>query len=190
MAKKMNKLSGYLVNFDKQIEAFNSIYDEVLYKIPKDSWSLGGGTALSIFYFQNRLSFDIDIFINDPQYFSFLSPKWYIDESDIFNNSYQELANHIKLTTKKSIKIDFLLSPPLTKENLKLKTLPNIDFDFFVDSVDEIIAKKIKYRKEDNLARDIFDIAISLKKDSTLLSRLYNQDIILLEDIILWQNII
>ena len=41
---------------------------------PVPDWVLGGGTALMI-NAGHRISKDIDIFINDAQYISFLSPR-------------------------------------------------------------------------------------------------------------------
>ena len=41
---------------------------------PLPQWVLGGGTALMI-HAGHRLSKDIDAFIDDPQYLSFLSPR-------------------------------------------------------------------------------------------------------------------
>jgi len=164
-------MNGYfLEKFDKQIKALNVINSTILNKIPLDSWAFGGGTALSLFHFNHRLSFDIDIFVNDPQYFAFLSPKFYIDEHDSFSPNYLQQAHHISLKTIDGIKVDFLLSPDLTDDGKEIKNIS--DTKCYVHSTDEIIAKKIKYRNNDNIARDIFDIAFAVKNDNKLLKKL------------------
>ena len=67
-------MNGYLKNFEPQIEALNSVYFELIKDIEdkvvlSNWWAFGGGTALSIFHFQHRKSFDIDIFISEAQVF-------------------------------------------------------------------------------------------------------------------------
>lgn len=79
-------MNGYLNNFKPQIEALIQVYDELISdidsKLPVDDWWLfGGGTALAIFHFNHRKSFDIDIFVTEAQAFDYLDPKWYIDET-------------------------------------------------------------------------------------------------------------
>lgn len=71
--------------YKEQIEAlelFFPIIEEAVSKgFKKEALSFGGGTALAIYYFKHRLSFDIDLFVNNVQYFNFLSPKYYIDDN-------------------------------------------------------------------------------------------------------------
>ncbi|MEA3384030.1 MAG: nucleotidyl transferase AbiEii/AbiGii toxin family protein [Campylobacterota bacterium] len=59
-------MNGYLKNFKEQIETLNDVYHELIKPIEdkstlKDWWVFGGGTALSIFHFNHRKSFDIYI---------------------------------------------------------------------------------------------------------------------------------
>jgi hypothetical protein len=42
--------------------------------LPVDEWTFGGGTVLMRRH-RHRLSKDIDIFINDPQFVGFFSPR-------------------------------------------------------------------------------------------------------------------
>ncbi len=184
----MKNLSGFLVNFKEQIEALENTYNEILKNIPVNAWSFGGGTALAIYHFEHRMSFDIDIFVNDVQYFSYLSPKWFIDDSEVFKSNYAESATNIKLTTKNDIKVDFIVSPNLTNIKPSKNDKLDLGFDFYVDSIEEIISKKIRYRKEMNLTRDIFDIALAITKDSTLFKRLQSNNTINLDEIFVWQN--
>ena len=184
----MKNLNGFLVKFKDQIKALKDTYSEILNKIPNNSWSFGGGTALAIYHFKHRISFDIDIFINDVQYFTYLSPKWFIDETKIFKSNYAESATNIKLTTQNDIKVDFIVSPNLSNVKPFKDSKLDLGFDFYVDSIEEIISKKIRYRKEQNLARDIFDIAFAINRDSTLLNRLHTNKSINLDEIFIWQK--
>jgi len=172
-------MNGYLKNFKPQLEALNSVYFEIIKNIEdkvslKKWWAFGGGTALSIFHFQHRKSFDIDIFVSEAQLFDFLDPKWYIDDTTVFNTSeyrFDGFTKHLKLKTKNDIKVDFLLNEALIHKPIK-NELIDLEFDLYYESIEDIIAKKIKYRKEDNLTRDIFDLAVAISKESEILNNL------------------
>lgn len=68
---------------------------------------LGGGTALMICA-GHRLSKDIDAFIDDPQYLTFLSPRL-AGEAIWACNAYQESANHLRLVYPEG-EIDFIVA--------------------------------------------------------------------------------
>jgi predicted nucleotidyltransferase component of viral defense system len=187
MMKDVKKnMNGFSNNFSKQLDALKILCSEVLSKIPLHIWSFGGGTALSLFYFQHRRSYDIDIFINDPQYFPFLSPKWFIDESSDFEPDYHELAHHISLKTVTGIKTDIFLSPRMTHDRPILKQFS--DIACYVDSVSEIIAKKLRCRISTMRVRDIFDIAVAVQKKPTILKDLWNDKVITADELFEWQS--
>jgi hypothetical protein len=48
-----------------------------------DSWSLGGGTAMML-QIDHRESHDVDIFLPDPQFLSYLDPKLHDFKFEIF----------------------------------------------------------------------------------------------------------
>lgn len=172
-------MNGYLKNFKIQIDTLNSVYYKLLKPIENQStiknwWVFGGGTALSMFHFNHRKSFDIDIFITESQLFDFLNPKWYIDETTLFDSSnyrFDGISNHIQLKTKDEIKVDFLLNEAIIKPPIKNEIL-DIGYELYYESIEDIIAKKVKWRKEDNLTRDIFDLAVAISKDSDILQNL------------------
>lgn len=169
----MRKWIGSLeFDFSEQKRAFEYIYEEILQKIPIEAWSFGGGTALAMFYFNHRKSFDIDIFINDPQYFAYLSPKFYLEESDFLQNTYIEMGNQITVKTVDNIKVDFLLAPPLSKQPFSLVEKQGKKYQ--VETIEEIIAKKIFHRAKERKARDIFDIAFAIDQDRQILKKLLN----------------
>ncbi|RBQ30454.1 hypothetical protein CRU92_12195 [Arcobacter sp. FW59] len=188
--RKFHNMNGYLDNFEQQISTLNSVYYELLAPIEKqvtlkDWWVFGGGTALSMFHFQHRKSFDIDIFITEAQLFDFLNPKWYIDETKLFDSNeyrFDGLNNHIQLKTKDDIKVDFLLNEAIINKPIKNEIL-KIDYKLFYESVEDIIAKKIRWRKQDNLTRDIFDIAMSISFDNKIIENLVFSKFISLHDL-------
>ena len=124
------------------------------------------------YYFQHRLSFDIDLFLADQQYLSFFSPKLWIDDFDSFNDSeYTDKYNHIGVVTRTEIKLDILVDTNVTNKYLDDSKLI-FPFDVYVETIEDIISKKIVFRKNDNKTRDIFDIAVAIFKDKNLLSNL------------------
>ncbi len=145
-------MTGFVDHFKDQIEGLRAAHECALSRIPGDAWTFGGGTALAIFHLAHRRSYDIDIFIQDPQYFAFLSPKWYIDDGSAFKTEYVEMAHHISLTTARAVKVDFLLAPRLTDDHPIPKRIGGVDA--LVETVPEIIAKKLRYRMKDLRPRD------------------------------------
>ena len=189
----MRNLNGFLSKFEKQIRALEMAYHDALCKIPLRAWSWGGGTALAIYHLRHRISFDIDIFIPDPQHFAFLSPKWFIEDTKNFSHNYQELAHHIRLTTHSEIKIDFLLAPYLISALISApskNTLLETGFDFYVDTPEEIIAKKLRHRFREVRSRDVFDLAAALQKDGNLLRKIMKSGAIPLDQFAEWKTLV
>lgn len=115
-------------------------------------WTFGGGTVLSL-TLSHRESHDIDIFVDDPQCLSYLSPKFSGEEGH-----YDETSNYIKIYRPEG-EIDFILAPRL------LPTLPLFYPKFEGRSVPcehplEIVAKKLRYRGDSFTVRDWFDLMI------------------------------
>lgn len=165
-------------HYSEQIHALNSFIEDGYRFLPNQDYSairFGGGTALAMYYFQHRLSFDIDLFVTDIQILNYLSPKHWIDETDKFNSSkYIDLSNHIRVLEKKNnIKVDVLVSQSASSDYLLDDSKDIFCSDVYVESIEDILAKKIVYRRNDNLTRDIIDIAIAIKvQDSILLDML------------------
>ncbi len=165
----INEINFVKNNFQTQIKAL-----EQFYPIIKNALNLGlkpsmikfgGGTALSMYYFQHRLSFDIDLFVNDAQHLGFFSPKLWIDDCSHFDSArYIDQHNHIGVTNKDNIKIDILLDCT-SNEGYIDDSKKIFAFDIYVESLENIIAKKITFRK--TKTRDIFDIsALKRSKDN------------------------
>lgn len=175
-------------HYSEQIHALNSFIQDVYSYLPNQDHSLirfGGGTALAIYYFQHRLSFDIDLFVTDVQVLNYLSPKHWIEETNNFNNSkYIDLSNHIRVLEKKNnIKVDVLVTQDASSDYLLDDSRDIFSSNIYVESIEDIIAKKIVYRRNDNLTRDIIDIAISIKHADNILEKLFIAEKINTDDI-------
>ncbi|WRA90054.1 nucleotidyl transferase AbiEii/AbiGii toxin family protein [Helicobacter pylori] len=179
-------------NFQAQIQALEQFYPIIKSALNlglnPSSIKFGGGTALSMYYFQHRLSFDIDLFVNDAQYLGFFSPKLWIDDYSHFDSSrYIDQHNHIGVTNKDNIKIDILIDCASNERHID-NSKKIFAFDIYIESLENIIAKKITFRKTDNKTRDIFDMAVALYNDSNLFDKLLNAQKISKQDLLTLQN--
>jgi len=176
-------------NYREQIEALELFFKDAFPStINKNVLKFGGGTALSIYYFQHRLSFDIDLFLTDQQYLSYFSPKHWIEDTDNFDDRhYIDTHNHIGVVSANNIKVDILVDS--SSKSLLIDTSKDIfSFDIRVESIEDILAKKIVFRKKDNKARDIFDIAVAISKDNSIIDNLLSNEKITQEDLGIFLN--
>lgn len=122
-----------------------------------DRWSFGGGTALML-QIGHRESFDIDIFIDDPQVLPYLNPQTQGFALDINPAAYTSDGTHaLKIVFSDIGEIDFIVATHLTSE-------PTVEKDvrgqkIHLETPAEIVAKKIFYRGASMQPRDMFDIA-------------------------------
>jgi len=141
--------------------------------------ALGGGTALAAGYWNHRFSTDIDIFIYKNSIGTkdlLIENRWSNEirksmekigyKGDMrFQNIYLEffISNQWKIQFFDVTGITeqpFITSDLWGMKNLKLET------------IEEIIAKKIHYRCQKGITRDIFDIALALYKDPMIFTKL------------------
>jgi hypothetical protein len=126
-------------------------------------WTFGGGTVLMRRH-RHRFSKDVDIFVPDPQYLGYLTPRLN-PEAEKLTADYAEEAGSLKLRFPEG-EIDFVVAGPLTPN----PTMVEILFDRAVDveTSAEIVAKKVWHRGDRITARDIFDLAMvaDLERDS------------------------
>jgi hypothetical protein len=132
-----------------------------------NDWSFGGGTVLMRRH-RHRVSKDIDIFVPDPQYLGYLSPRLNTTAESLTQN-FIEQAGSLKLFFPEG-EIDFVVSGYLTSR-------PAVGEELFgrtvqVESSAEIIAKKVRYRGIEFTARDIFDLAMVAEKESEALQEI------------------
>jgi len=120
----------------------------------RSNWTWGGGTVLMMRY-HHRLSHDIDLFLDNPQYLSYLSPR--LNENIAATvDSYTEQANHLRCLVSGVGEIDYILAAPVidtvpelmdVEGHGRLQTMPDR----------EILAQKIHYRSMNFTGRDLFD---------------------------------
>jgi hypothetical protein len=113
---------------DERLETWEILFQRALILIddarakgiPVDDWTFGGGTVLMRRH-RHRSSKDVDIFINDPQFIGYLSPRLSpIAES--LTTDYSEDTNFVKLAFPEG-EIDFVAAPPLTAAPAKAEIL-------------------------------------------------------------------
>jgi hypothetical protein len=123
-------------------------------------WTLGGGTVLMLRY-AHRRSKDIDIFVPDPQYLGFLTPRL-SEAACAVSSDYIEAANFVKLIRNEG-EIDFVASPNLTPH--PYETWDLLGRPVRVETATEIVAKKLWHRGDMATARDLFDLALVIDKE-------------------------
>lgn len=142
----------------------------------KNVSTLGGGTALASYYWNHRYSTDIDIFIYDE-----IDKKHLLKESNWSNNvkaamkeigyegNFRSHPIYSEIVIDQDCKIQFF---DVIKKSEVAYTKVNLwGHELLIDTVEEIIAKKIYYRAKKGNSRDLFDIAIAFNKEPDILTR-------------------
>jgi hypothetical protein len=127
---------------------------------PLDDWSFGGGTVLMRRH-HHRFSKDIDIFVPDPQFLGYLTPRLSA-KAEAMTDHYDEHGNSLRLYFPEG-EIDFVASAPLTQDPAVTEMI--FDRQVQVETSTEIVAKKVWHRGEEFTARDIFDLAMVAEKE-------------------------
>jgi hypothetical protein len=124
-----------------------------------DRWTLGGGTAMML-QIDHRESHDVDIFLSDPQWLSFLDPQKRDFRFDVWPTDYESDGSSFQKFAFKDIgEIDFIVGRAMTSSPAIEATIENETT--LLEAIPEIIAKKIYHRGPSIKPRDIFDIAAS-----------------------------
>lgn len=138
-----------------------TLVDEIAHHgISDPFWTFGGGTVLMLRY-GHRLSKDIDIFVPDPQYLGFVSPRL-SDAAERVSQDYVEGPGYVKLLRPEG-EIDFVASPNLTAQPYDEWTL--LGRTVKVETAAEIVAKKLWHRGNRATARDLFDLSLVIERD-------------------------
>jgi len=143
-----------------------SLVDEIaIHGIQNPFWTFGGGTVLMLRY-QHRMSKDIDIFVPDPQYLGFVSPRL-SDVAEAVSDKYVEGPGFVKLLRPEG-EIDFVASPNLTSDPFEVWEL--LGRQIKVETSAEIVAKKLWHRGDRATARDLFDLALVIEREPAQLA--------------------
>lgn len=138
--------------------------------------TLGGGTALASYYWNHRYSSDIDIFIYDEE-----DKKHLLKES----NWSKEVKTAMKsIGYEGNFRSHPIYSEIVIDEDCKIQVFDVVKkshnpyqkiklwgHELLIDTVEEIIAKKIYYRADKGNSRDLFDIAIAFNKEPDILTK-------------------
>jgi len=120
-------------------------------------WSWGGGTALAR-HLGHRESDDIDIFLSDSRSLRLLSPQ----RNEVVRGlceSWQEPGHYLKLERPEG-EVDFIVGSLLTEPGTRPWTF--LGRSLPLETAAEVLAKKLRWRGSNILARDVFDLAATL----------------------------
>ncbi|CAA0090025.1 Uncharacterised protein [Starkeya nomas] len=125
-------------------------------------WSFGGGTAMMI-QIGHRESHDVDLFINDPQLLGFLDPSRSGLSFSVVPTAYEgDGARFQKFAFDQLGEIDFIVASALTAVPTVTQLVEGQPVQ--LETIPEIIAKKIVYRGTVARTRDIFDLAAASRE--------------------------
>jgi len=151
-----DRLNAWRVLFRRALEIIDAVPAGTRY----DDWSFGGGTVL-MRRFRHRVSRDVDLFVPDPQYLGYVSPRLN-DKAEELTQKYLETEMSVKLYFPEG-EIDFIASAPVTKDPPAVERI--LGRDVRVESTAEIIGKKVLYRGRAFTGRDLFDLALVATRD-------------------------
>ncbi|MCD6662117.1 MAG: nucleotidyl transferase AbiEii/AbiGii toxin family protein [Comamonas sp.] len=123
-------------------------------------WTLGGGTVL-MFRYRHRMSKDIDIFVPDPQYLGFVTPRLSDTAADMTGDYTEQPGMFVKLQFEEG-EVDFISAPNLLDDAWEIWNLGGRVVK--VETAAEIIAKKMYHRGDRVTARDLFDLALVVER--------------------------
>jgi hypothetical protein len=122
-----------------------------------DYWTFGGGTAMML-QIGHRESHDVDFFLNDPQLLSFLDPAKHDFQFETQPADYNgDGTGFLKMSFADIGEIDFIVGGAMTSSPTKQELVEGEAI--LLETIPEIITKKIHHRGASIKARDIFDIA-------------------------------
>jgi len=124
-------------------------------------WTLGGGTVL-MFRYRHRLSKDIDIFVPDPQYLGFVTPRLSDTAADLTQDYTEQPGTFVKLQFEEG-EVDFVAAPNLLGQAWETWDIGGRSVK--VETAAEIIAKKMYHRGDRAAARDLFDFALVIERE-------------------------
>lgn len=126
-----------------------------------DHWTFGGGTAMML-QIAHRDSFDVDIFLDDPQLLPYLDPARNDFEFQLTPDAYSgDGTQYLKIAYAGQGEIDFIIGQSLSPVPYNLVEVEGVRTR--LETIQEIITKKVVYRGKSIKVRDIFDIAAAAR---------------------------
>lgn len=143
-----------------------SLVDEIARNgVAEPFWTFGGGTVLMLRY-RHRRSRDIDIFVPDPQYLGYVTPRL-SSVAEKISSDYVEAANHVKLIRAEG-EIDFVVAPNLTTPGFEMWRIAGREVR--AETAVEIVAKKMWHRGDTATARDLLDLSLLIERERKALT--------------------
>jgi predicted nucleotidyltransferase component of viral defense system len=152
---------------DLMPHALSIIEDIKAHGTPNPFWTFGGGTVLMLRY-QHRLSKDIDIFVPDPQYLGYVTPRLSDIAAAVSVDYVEDQSSYVKLIRPEG-EIDFVASPNLTEAPFEMWNIGGQHIR--VETAVEIVAKKLWHRGDRATARDLFDLSLVIECEPEALVR-------------------
>lgn len=150
------RVDAWKILFRRALEIIDAVPSGARY----EDWSFGGGTVL-MRRFRHRVSKDVDLFVPDPQYLGYVSPRLN-DTAEALTQKYLETEMSVKLYFPEG-EIDFIAAAGVTKQPPAMERI--LGRDVRVESTAEIIGKKVRYRGRRFTGRDLFDLALVATRD-------------------------
>ena len=120
-------------------------------------WSFGGGTAMML-QIKHRKSFDIDLFSDNPQQLGFVNAIVMDNYIDNEKASYRgDGHEYLKVVFEDLGQIDFVIANHFLRDYGFRTTIRG--HEILMETIPEIIAKKVYHRGKYFVSRDVFDIA-------------------------------
>lgn len=124
-------------------------------------WTLGGGTVL-MFRHNHRASKDVDVFVSDPQYLGYLTPRLSDKAADMTSNYVEDSNSYVKLQFEEG-EIDFVAATNLLEDAWEWWEMGGQKIR--VETSAEIIVKKMYHRGQMATARDLFDLSMVIEQE-------------------------
>lgn len=116
-----------------------------------------------MFRYAHRLSKDIDIFVPDPQYLGFVTPRLSDVAAEVASQYVEDQSSYVKLIRPEG-EIDFVAAPNLTEYPYEFWEINGQEIR--VETAVEIVAKKLWHRGDRATARDLFDLSLVIERES------------------------
>jgi hypothetical protein len=152
MASQWNKLLDMAIELIDQVNRDYQIIDH---------WTLGGGTAMML-RIDHRESHDVDIFLDDHQLLPYLDLAKQDFTFAIAPSDYRSDGSGFQKIAFDGIgEIDFIVCASLTDKPASRQSVKGREV--LIETIPEIICKKVFYRGAQIRPRDIFDIAAACR---------------------------
>ncbi len=124
-------------------------------------WTFGGGTAMML-QVDHRESHDVDLFLDDPQLLPYVEATVSEMQFEIGPATCNgDGHGHLKVSFDGIGEIDFIVAGHVTDDFARAREV--LGREVLLETVPEIIAKKIRFRGSRIQPRDVFDIAAAVE---------------------------